>query len=194
MKIEDDLLSINPFSRPGQKRPLTMAVALHWVGNPGTSPKQNRDYWESLKSQNPADPAAHYASAHYIVGIDGSILRTVPEDEKAYAVAVENTATPYAPWARAHLGKWAADPAATSPNWVVISIEMCHLDWDGHFSDATLGAVLDLCVDVFTRNRLGSEWLTTHNLITRKDCPRLWTLHPELFEAFRAQLAARLAA
>lgn len=78
--IEVDLLTINPYSRPGFQSDKINNIVIHYTANPGSSAKQNRDYFESLK-----DTKARKASSHFIVGIDGEILQCVPTWEIAYA-------------------------------------------------------------------------------------------------------------
>lgn len=75
-----DLLDINSYSRPGILREKTNGIVIHYVGNPGSTAKQNRDYFEGLK-----DSKETKASAHFIVGLDGEIVQCIPSNEVAYA-------------------------------------------------------------------------------------------------------------
>ena len=75
-----DLLTINPYSRPGILREKTNGIVIHYVGNPNSSAKQNRDYFEGLKNTQETK-----ASAHFIVGLDGEIVQCIPSKEVAYA-------------------------------------------------------------------------------------------------------------
>lgn len=84
MKIIDKLLTVNEFSRPGKKRSKTTKIAVHYVGNAGTSAEANRNYFESLKDKH------LYASSHYIIGLKGEIIRCVPEAEIAYTTNSAN--------------------------------------------------------------------------------------------------------
>ncbi|WP_252722954.1 N-acetylmuramoyl-L-alanine amidase [Treponema phagedenis] len=78
MNIEKQMLTVNPFSRPGQKLQEVKGVVIHWVANPGTSAQANRNYFESLKRQKKKD-GARYASAHFIIGITGDVLQCLPD-------------------------------------------------------------------------------------------------------------------
>ena len=52
-------------------------IAIHYVANPGSSAKANRDYFDSL--DNPAvEGAGRQASAHLIVGLDGEVVQCLP--------------------------------------------------------------------------------------------------------------------
>ena len=84
MEIIKELLTINPYSRPGTKRSKTTKVAVHWVGNAGSKAINNRNYFESLKDKK------IYASSHYIIGLEGEIIQCIPEDEIAYTTNSAN--------------------------------------------------------------------------------------------------------
>ena len=77
-----DFLTVNPYSRPGTKREHVRDIVIHYVANPGTSAKQNRNYFEGLKDQSGSKTVS--ASSHYIIGSDGTILQCIPLDEVAY--------------------------------------------------------------------------------------------------------------
>ena len=78
MEIQQKLLTINPYSRPGKKIGKIKNIVIHWVGNAGSSAIANRNYFESLKDKKT------YASSHYIIGLEGEIIQCVPETEIAY--------------------------------------------------------------------------------------------------------------
>lgn len=78
MEIQQKLLTINPYSRPGTKIGKIKNIVIHWVGNAGSSAIANRNYFESLKDKKA------YASSHYIIGLEGEIILCVPESEVAY--------------------------------------------------------------------------------------------------------------
>ena len=46
--ITQELLPINPYSRPGEALEEVNGVVVHYVGNPGTTAQQNRSYFENL--------------------------------------------------------------------------------------------------------------------------------------------------
>ena len=46
--ITQDLLPVNPYSRPGKQLDEVNAVVIHYVGNPGTTAAQNRSYFENI--------------------------------------------------------------------------------------------------------------------------------------------------
>lgn len=78
--IRQEILPVNPYSRPGDKVSKVTAIVVHYVGNPGTTAEQNRSYFNNLAELKNA-----YASSHYVVGLQGEIIQCVPLDEIAYA-------------------------------------------------------------------------------------------------------------
>lgn len=51
-------------------------IVVHYVGNPSTSAKNNRNYFASVGTQ---------VCSHFVVGLDGEIIQCVPINEKAAA-------------------------------------------------------------------------------------------------------------
>ena len=88
-----------------------------------------------------------YVSSHYIIGLKGEILRCVPENEVAYC---SNSANSYS-----------------------ISIECCHPDATGKFTDATTASAAELCAYLLKKYGLGVDDLIRHYDVTGKQCP-LW--------------------
>lgn len=78
--IEEDLLPVNEYSRPGTALSEVNAVVVHYTANPGTTAKQNRDYFAGLKETHQTS-----VSSHFIIGLEGEIIQCVPCDEIAYA-------------------------------------------------------------------------------------------------------------
>lgn len=141
MKITDALLTPNKYSRPQIPLKSVKKVVLHYVGNPKSSAKANRNYFENQKS------GGRYVSSHYIVGLEGEILRCVPENEVAYC---SNQANTYS-----------------------ISIECCHPDAAGKFTDATTASAAELCAYLLKKYGLSVDDLIRHYDVTGKQCP-LW--------------------
>lgn len=78
--LDVQLLTVNEYSRPGIERDQINGIVVHYTANPGSTAKQNRDYFEGLK-----DSHITKASAHFIVGLDGEIVQCIPTAEIAYA-------------------------------------------------------------------------------------------------------------
>lgn len=147
MNIQKEFLTINKFSRPSTKRSKTTKVAVHYVGNAGSSAMANRNYFENLKNQTGTKTS--YASSHYIIGLQGEIIYCVPEDEIAYTT---NSANAYS-----------------------IGIEVCHPKSDGIFTDVTRKALIELVADICKRYKLSPDTdIIRHFDVTQKSCPMCW--------------------
>lgn len=83
--IEEDLLPVNDYSRPGAKLDGVSGIVVHYVGNPGTTARQNHSYFRNL-----AETHETYASSHFLVGLEGEIIQNVPLDEVAYCSSDRN--------------------------------------------------------------------------------------------------------
>jgi N-acetylmuramoyl-L-alanine amidase CwlA len=83
-----DLLSVNPYSRPGTELEKVNGVVIHYVGNSGTTAEQNRNYFQNL-----AESHYTYASSNFIIGMDGKIIMCVPINEVAYCSNERNDDT-----------------------------------------------------------------------------------------------------
>lgn len=83
--VEQDLLPVNEYSRPGELLEAVNGVVVHYVGNPGTTAGQNRGYFAGL-----AQTHEDYVSSNFVVGLDGEALLCVPVNEVAYASSHRN--------------------------------------------------------------------------------------------------------
>lgn len=77
--IREELLPVNEWSRPGEAMEAVNGIVIHYVGNPGTTAGQNRDYFAGLAQSHEA-----YASSNFLVGLEGEVLLCVPIGEVAY--------------------------------------------------------------------------------------------------------------
>ncbi|NBJ91974.1 N-acetylmuramoyl-L-alanine amidase [bacterium 1xD42-62] len=83
--ITEDFLTINEYSRPGEKLGKVKNIFVHYTANQGTSAAQNRSYFENLGITGETS-----ASAHFVIGYEGEIIQCIPLDEIAYAVVQRN--------------------------------------------------------------------------------------------------------
>ncbi len=86
--VTQDLLPVNEYSRPGTKLSNINGIVVHYVGNPGTTAQQNRNYFASL-----ADTHAASASSHFVIGLNGEVLQCIPMNEVAYCSNDRNNDT-----------------------------------------------------------------------------------------------------
>lgn len=87
-ELDVELLTINEYSRPAEKLEEVKGIVVHYTANPGTSAKQNRDYFEGLKDSHKVK-----ASSHFIIGLDGEIVQCIPCSEISYASNSKNSET-----------------------------------------------------------------------------------------------------
>ena len=161
--VEQDYLTVNPYSRPGDPLEKINGVVIHYVGNPGTTAHANRNYFESLASglENA------YASSHFIVGLEGEVIQCVPLTEIAYASNTRNGDT--------------------------VSIEVCHPDETGEFSPVTYQRTVELTAWLCREFRLDpSQDIIRHYDVTGKICPKYYVDNPEAWDGFRADVALEM--
>ena len=194
MNLTENLLTVNPFSRPGTQRLPAQALIMHWTAVPLQPAWAVRNFFESRKVGT-----SGYGSAHYIIDPDGSILRCIPESEVAFHVGSDQvdpaSGKIYTDWARAKFGDHATNPDSMSPNACTLGIEMCPIDSQGNYTDTTLASAVDLARDICGRFGLNPLVdIATHNMVVGwKDCPRLWVNHPEKLTEFRTAVAGHSA-
>lgn len=157
-----DFLTVNPYSRPGTKREHVRDIVIHYVANPGTSAKQNRNYFEGLKDQSGSKTMS--ASSHYIIGSDGTILQCIPLDEVAYGNYPRNDDT--------------------------VSIECCHPDSDGRFTDATIKSLIRLTGWLCRELSLNEKHIIRHYDVSGKNCPKYYVEHQDAWRTLKKKLAA----
>lgn len=87
-EINVELLTVNPYSRPGIQTEKIKNIVVHYTANPGTTAEQNRSYFENLK-----DTKETKASSHFIIGLNGEIVQCIPTKEVAYASNDRNSDT-----------------------------------------------------------------------------------------------------
>lgn len=81
-------LTVNPFSRPCVAMNSIQYIAIHYVGNAGTTAAQNWSYFEGLK-----DTQVTKASSHFIVGLEGEVISCIPLNEMSYCTNDRNVDT-----------------------------------------------------------------------------------------------------
>ncbi len=152
--IDRQLLTINEFSRPGDKVDAIENVVIHYLANPETTAQQNHDYFESLKDLQDVS-----MSANFVVGIEGEIIECVPPGEIAYA--------------------------SNSMNHLSVSIENCHLDDSGRFTEETYESCVHLTAYLVSEYGLKRENIIRHYDVTGKECPLYYVEHEDKWEKFR---------
>ena len=109
--------------------------------------------------QNLKDTGETYASSHFVIGIDGEIVQCVPSTEIAYA--------------------------SNSRNEDTLSIECCHLDETGKFTDATYISLVRLTGWLCWRFNLTEQDVIRHYDVTGKICPKYYVENQDAWEQFK---------
>ncbi len=155
LPITEEFLDVNQYSRPGIALSTNPEyIVIHYTANPGSTAEQNRNYFENLK-----DTGETYASAQFVIGLEGEIIQCVPCNEMAYC--------------------------SNSLNDRCISIEMCHPDDTGNFNDATYNNCVYLVAQLMNYYHLDMDHLIRHYDVTGKNCPRYFVEHEDRWEVFK---------
>lgn len=154
--IDQQFLTVNPYSRPGDKLYKVNDIVVHYIGNPGTTAQQNRNYFENLANQSGDNTTS--ASSNFIIGMDGEIIQCIPVDEKSYASNNRNSDT--------------------------VSIECCHPDATGKFTDETYASLVKLTAWLCDELDLTEKNVIRHYDITGKKCPLYFVDHEDAWKQF----------
>ena len=160
--VEQDFIRKNIYSRPDVTISRVNNIVIHYVANPGSTAAQNRDYFDSLADQDP-QAGGTSSSSHFVVGLEGEVIQCIPVDEMAYANAPRNGDT--------------------------ISIENCHPDETGEFTQATYDSLVKLTACLCDQLDLTSEDVVRHYDVNGKECPKYYVDHEESWEQFKKDVA-----
>lgn len=161
--VQQDFLDPNPFSRPTTEMNRVNEIVIHYVANPGTTAKQNMNYFNSLQDQKGIKKIS--ASSHFIIGLDGEVLQGIPIYEMAYSTSKEK-------------------------NVDTVSIECCHPDETGKFNDATYDSLVNLTAWLCRNLGLTEKDVIRHYDATGKDCPRYFVAHEDAWKTFLSDVKA----
>ncbi len=156
--VTQEFLTVNPWSRPGTELEQVKGIVIHYVGNPGTSAEANRSYFEGLEDGH----LEIYASAHFIVGLEGEVLQCIPLTEWSYASNTRNEDT--------------------------LSIEVCHPDETGEFLPVTYDRVAELTAFLCDAFGLTSKDVLRHYDVSGKNCPKYYVENEDAWQAFLTQV------
>jgi N-acetylmuramoyl-L-alanine amidase CwlA len=162
--VSKKLLTKNKNSRPGKALKQVNGVVVHYTANPGTDALANRNYFESRKDC--PDEGKYKVSSHYIIGLDGTIIQCIPEDEIAYASNNRNSDT--------------------------ISIECCHPDSSGKFTDETYQSLIHLTAYLCAKYTLPVDSIIRHYDVTQKLCPKYYVEHPKAWNKYKKKVFSYL--
>ena len=96
--------------------------------------------------------------SHFVIGMDGEIIMCVPLEERS--------------------------SASNHRNHDTISIEVCHPDETGKFTDESYESLVELVDWLLEQFALEPEDVIRHYDITGKECPLYYVEHPDAWDAF----------
>lgn len=100
-----------------------------------------------------------YASSHYIIGLDGEIIQCIPLTEISYASNFRNDDT--------------------------VSIECCHPDATGEFTEETYSSMVALTAALCVEFGLNKEEIIRHYDVTGKKCPLYFVENEDAWDTFQ---------
>ena len=154
--IDQQIIKVDGDSRRGIYLEGVRDIVIHYVGNPGSTAQQNRDYY--------ANPSSD-VSSHFVIGLKGEIIQCIPLHEKSSASNHRNKDT--------------------------ISIEVCHPDESGKFTDASYQSLVKLTAWLLDVCDLDSDDMIRHYDITGKQCPLYFVTHEDAWEQFKQEIKAK---
>lgn len=122
----------------------------------------------ALANRNYFDSPDSTTSSHFIVGLEGEVILCVPLDEKSSATNERNRDT--------------------------ISVEVCHPDESGEFSEVTRQSLVRLLAWLCEKYDLNETNLIRHFDVTGKLCPLYYVENQEAWEALKNDVKKALEA
>lgn len=154
--VDQQIIKVDGDSRRGVMLEGVRNIVIHYVGNPGSTAQQNRDYYANPSSE---------VSSHFVIGLKGEIIQCIPLYEKSSASNHRNKDT--------------------------ISIEVCHPDESGKFTDASYQSLVKLTAWLLDVCDLDSNDVIRHYDITGKQCPLYFVTHEDAWEQFKQEIKAK---
>ena len=155
--VDQQIIKVDGDSRRGVMLEGVRNIVIHYVGNPGSTAQQNRDYYANPSSE---------VSSHFVIGLNGEIIQCIPLHEKSSASNHRNKDT--------------------------ISIEVCHPDESGKFTDAAYQSLVKLTAWLCEICDLDSSDIIRHYDITGKQCPLYFVTHENEWRRFKENVASNL--
>ncbi len=82
--IDQQIIDLDGAARTGTPIDTIRDIAIHYVANPGTTARQNRNYFNQKGVE---------VSSHFVIGLEGEVVQCVPLDEKSSATNDRNIDT-----------------------------------------------------------------------------------------------------
>lgn len=155
--IDKQIIRMHNTARTGTELDGVKNIVIHYVGNPGTTAQNNRDYFDKPSTE---------VSSHFLVGLDGEVIQCVPLWEKSAASNWRNSDT--------------------------VSVEVCHPDESGKFSDVTYKSVVKLTAWLLKETGLDENAVIRHYDITEKLCPLYYVKNEDAWKQLKKDIGNAL--
>ncbi len=192
MELIERFLTPNPYSRCGVAMERPRGLVYHYTGKAGQDAAGCWRYFEDLKDQVPDEKGKvpRKASSHFIIDQGGTVLQLMPIPDPSTG---KNGEVAFHAGPQADTIPAALERFGSFPNAVLFGIEMCHVDWPGRFTSATLEAARELGARLCEMYNLSpDEDVLRHHDITGKLCPRWFVEHPADWVEFRQSIKQRM--
>ncbi|MGN1338868.1 MAG: N-acetylmuramoyl-L-alanine amidase, partial [Oscillospiraceae bacterium] len=144
MTLTDKLIKKNEYNRPGiASKPVRICV--HYTGDVGTGADRLALFYANVAAGMFPDKPDSWTSTQYIVGLNGEVIRIVPDNEVAYAAANRNNGT--------------------------IHIEVCYTQKSGEFEQASKTTLRELMQYLMQKYGISADKVVRHYDLTGKYCP-----------------------
>ena len=144
MTITDKIITENPYNRPG-KASKPVRICVHYTGQAGTGADRLALFYANVAAGMFPDKPQNWTSTQYIVGLNGEVVRIIPDNEIAYAAANKNYGT--------------------------IHIEVCYKQSSGEFEQASKTALRELVQELMAKYKIPADKVLRHYDLTGKYCP-----------------------
>ena len=103
--------------------------------------------------------ALRIQSSHFVIGMEGEIVQCIPSTEMSYASNNRNSDT--------------------------LSIECCHKDETGEFTEETYDSLVGFVAWLCGEFNIPVDEVIRHYDVTGKECPRYFALNEDAWEQFK---------
>ena len=144
MKITERIIPKNKYNRPGT-RSEPGRICVHYTGQAGTDADKLALFYKNVAAGMFPDKPNSWTSTQYIIGMNGKIIRIIPDNEIAYAASGKNNGT--------------------------LHIEVCYSKAGGEFEEASIEALRELVQYLMKKYGIPAEKVLRHYDLTGKYCP-----------------------
>ena len=136
MKITEKLIPINKYNRPGTPK----RICVHYTGQSGTDADRLALFYSNVAAGMFPGKTNNWTSTQYIIGLNGKVIRIIPDNEIAYAASGKNAGT--------------------------LHIEVCYSKAGGEFESASISALRELVQELMKKYSISAGNVLRHYDLT----------------------------